>query len=836
MSTSGFSSAWGSSGFKLPKLAAYTPVKAPAKAHSSFLGNLLGDAVSTAKGIPFGIVNTVEHPIRMAEQIGHQYKAEYSPLVHGQFHTFFHNVYEHPLAPIMDALTVASLGAGGVGFGLRTADTLAGSEGSVLSRAAELARPGTSATTKELYAGRGTGPVGYHHYSTNMFRRYAIQKPTEGALTLASKAPLARKIFGRKGMYDYTTAGRQLRWQLKNASQREAGARNFMGRQMVAYRKMLKDPNITPQDLMDHMGPRIEQGIVDHALSVKPARNGLPPKMPPEWQFIREPGNRTPHILKSKDPADVARWLERFGNRVTTLNRKDPATLMKDTNGHYLVVHKYVTRGATKEAENTYRALHALYHTPTRVWKWLVLASAPRYFVNNAVGNGLMLMFSHDPVSTLRGLHQAVADVHGSKVAEKSAANVADAAMAHMAGTWQHKWYLGAHTGLVHDLQHYGETGAANLAKKHLSEGLYGVTAKATHNAPRMIALNRAMAEHPIFQKLYAQYRTHPLDTQAFAKAADEASRNPAVRDFVEKRSSDVMGQYYHFNSLEKRVRMLVPFYSWDRHVMRFAKEFALDTPGRAGLTLRVGAQGNQDTHNILGKIPDWMQGAIPLRGHYGGILGALLGGDHAGRSKVLLTGGLNPLSSAADVLKAGQALTTGSPNLGEDLGGQLNPLVTGAIESLTGQSVLTGAKIKRHGGLLTSTALSAAEGNPVGQILKTTLEGRPLPKQRGSQTKPLLFRKDERQVVSSFLGLPIRDMSPQAAAAQYDQAHGIHKGHTTGPRTLPKVTFSGWPGPSTYKQRRTIRRALGTPRLPHPRRRTFHVTQPRKMLPTVHF
>ena len=66
-------------------------------------------------GIPEGIVQTFEHPIRTAEQIGHQYAQTYGPLTHGDVSKFLHNVYEHPLGPALDVANVLSLGATGLG-------------------------------------------------------------------------------------------------------------------------------------------------------------------------------------------------------------------------------------------------------------------------------------------------------------------------------------------------------------------------------------------------------------------------------------------------------------------------------------------------------------------------------------------------------------------------------------------------------------------------------------------------------------------------------------------------------------------------------------------------
>src|SRR5437763_1809159 len=90
---------------------------APSKPAGGVLGlveHFGSDVKGAVEGIPTGIVQSVEHPIRAAENIGHSYAQMYSPLFHGQFGKFAHNLYAHPLGPVLDALTIATLGAGGV--------------------------------------------------------------------------------------------------------------------------------------------------------------------------------------------------------------------------------------------------------------------------------------------------------------------------------------------------------------------------------------------------------------------------------------------------------------------------------------------------------------------------------------------------------------------------------------------------------------------------------------------------------------------------------------------------------------------------------------------------
>lgn len=76
------------------------------------LGNLLSDIADAGLGFPGGVAELAVHPVKTVKAIGKQYARTYSPLIHGDFHKFAHDLGQHPLQPIVDAWTVATLGAG----------------------------------------------------------------------------------------------------------------------------------------------------------------------------------------------------------------------------------------------------------------------------------------------------------------------------------------------------------------------------------------------------------------------------------------------------------------------------------------------------------------------------------------------------------------------------------------------------------------------------------------------------------------------------------------------------------------------------------------------------
>lgn len=119
---------------KAPKKAA------PKKGGGGILGNLFRDVRDMIVGLPDGVKTIfTQSPVKTARAIYDDYRHMYGPLFRGEFGEFWQNVEEHPLGPILDAFSVATLGAGAVARGGKT---LAGAGViSPTSRLARLAEP-----------------------------------------------------------------------------------------------------------------------------------------------------------------------------------------------------------------------------------------------------------------------------------------------------------------------------------------------------------------------------------------------------------------------------------------------------------------------------------------------------------------------------------------------------------------------------------------------------------------------------------------------------------------------------------------------------------------------
>jgi hypothetical protein len=289
-----------------------------------------------------------------------------------------------------------------------------------------------------------------------------------------------------------------------------------------------------------------------------------------------------------------------------------------------------------------------------------------------------------------------------------------------------------------------------------------------------MVGVNAAISEMPQFQDVYMQLKRQGMGrTKAFRLAADKVSADPTVRSAVEKRAADWAGQYHHSTDVENVIRHIVPFYSWDRHALRFAKEQVLGRPLATNVITHIGQQGDTYLKKSLGDVPDFMKGAIPLPDKMGGVLSAILGGPESGRKKILLTGGWNPLTAAAEDANALLALGGAQHgSAGEALGGQLNPFLSGAISAVTGTKLMSGSKVHHHGGLFGTALMESLSGLPAASAVEggANLLGVPfVPKAIAPNTtksgNETLYHHSAAQTVRQILGIPVRDVSLSAAA-----------------------------------------------------------------------
>jgi len=795
------------SGFNFPAASHpdFSSVKAKPKSGgfmhgaSSFLGHLVGDIHAAAVGLPMGLIQTAEHPIRAVEQNAKMTWRDWSPLFHGQYGQWAHNFDQHPLQPIMDVVSVATLPFAGAGAALKATQAVADAAGAVdtadrVGLMADVFRPQSREIDK--IPGAPKGVIHYHGNPLIRARQKAVEKVSDKLL--------------RQGDME-----RQARYLDRKVSERGMATNSALFREFRAAKELFKsDSTMAPVDVVKLLRPHIRQQLVDHAFTVD-AKTAA--KLDTQnFKFLSKDFTGKEHFPADKSPKEIAKWLETQGANNTTLSRSQA---LQNAEGQYLVVRRDGVRNYLTEGRNSYGALHALWTKPTQVWKWLVLATAPRYFVNNTVGNMLMYAMSANPLRTSQGLYHVMADTIGQRVARRGMTG-AEKAVAKLEGNWQDKWYLGSTGGFISEVTQVAD-GNEPKVPRGVKGGLYGVTHKVSDELPRRMALSYIIKRNPDYQKIFTMYRRQGKSAlEAHRLAADEASAIPYVRDWATEQVNNIVGQYHHFSPLEDKIRTFVPFYSWMRGITRHTMTMASERPAEAAYLANMGQQGVDQTRKELGKIPSFMEGYIPLPGgKYGKLASLLLGGPMQGRKKALSTQGLNPYSSFGDVADiVGSAVSGKLPTGDTAFATSLLPTVQAGIEHVTGQSLLTGAKIQKHGGFVPDVLYRTYENTPQGQILQTALNGTKKPKvdkRTGKTHGPLLFQNDLGHLLRSYIGVPVKDESPTAAASMANKEAGISSStKNLGPRSyhIPKSVFKT-PStstrvrkPRTYRVRRTVR------------------------------
>lgn len=748
-------------------------------APATFTGHLLGDVRDATVGLPQGLVMMVEHPVRSAEIIGKTTWHDWSPLFHGHVKQWAAQTWAHPLAPLLD---VAGVVTGGAGLAARGGEAAAAV--GLISKESKLAglSGGLSEARRVEALGRGehidstltrhVGVEGKPGYARHLDHNPVVRLRQEATYKLGSHlAEVAPKWFGRSTdaegvvhsakVRDLSEVGRADRHFKKQESYRAGATRAMIHTQLAAFVKAGKDLSTNPPAVFIDIWRHGRQQLEDHAyrVSYEDAK-----KLGPEFIPVKDRSHSdVKRIPAVHNIADFQQHMETFAARHTT---SDISKAQRDEHGNVLVVHKRAAQAWAKEAKDSATFLTKLYRYPTKAWKYLVLATRPAYFVNNAVGNTFMAMATLGPVAFTRGLVDAYRQVHGERVATSDLEG-AMRAIKDLHGDWQDKHYLGVHQGFGQEALHELNLneripGHGKIARvvKVAEQGFYPITHKVADVFLRRVMVNALLRKHGAVRDLMGK-------GVGFDRAAEFVSRDPLTRDKIQEQVNHALGDYHHLSKTERQVRNLVPFYTWDRAIVRHGVHMALDRSGRAAVGVHVGEAGTEDTERTLGNIPDFLKGVLVLGGH---------GKD--GRSRVLSTQGLNPYASIPDVADtAGALVGVGKRGAGESLASQINPVITGLIEAATGQSLLSGAKLKGGGGggIVGQTARNTFEGLPLPKLLETLTQGeaQPRPNKQTGEVRPFLYRKDAKAQVAALLGVPVKELDKQAASDLADKQHG---------------------------------------------------------------
>lgn len=800
--------------------------------------NLLSDVKDTVVGIPTGLVLTVKDPLAVGKALASSEWETWSPLFEGDFKKFGKGVYDHPLAPILDVLAVATLGAGAAAKGAK-ALSAAGVEGKVIKSLADptLTRALRSGHTDDI-AAVVEHTKGYHKNPFIRARQVTMEKAVNGVAGLLPSWFKVDSAVPAEALRGFSGAERADAWRWLRADKYDEASRRHttaaastlaISAIMAASKRLRQDPaaaarafmpnivenlkthaHVVPEDklpealrremtdaeiakmdrkaraefrkqqqqaeaaaagtdlvkydpktaaagqadVVDSYGFPIDDVEVANATTINPRYVFVHKNAEAATdEFLKRHPNLTPQqladYLASKGEFSEGKGLA--GKLVTS----DWRQAARDEHGNFLVARNHAHY--LEEAANSVTFLGKLTKSATTAWKWAILGARPAYLVNNAVGN-MFMYFVSQGAPGIRGLVDATRQLYRPSEIMKGMSR-AERQFYRSSIDWQDKYYLGLHRGFSKDASDLlaGETVRIPFAElggkkaklvRIAGTGLYDVTHVVSDRVLRRAAINTIMRGRPEVQAFMKQ-------GMHFDDAAAAASESRALREAVQNQVNDILGQYHYLNPAERAIRAIVPFYTWDRAIVRHGAHLYLDRPTTAIAMTAMGKQGVETTEQMLGDIPDFLRGALPLS-----LVGLPESVD--GRVPILGTAGFNPYSSLDSVIKAGQVLTTGSDvGAGEVLAGQINPFATALIEQTTGQSLLSGARLPASataGGILPNVIASVFGNLPQTKLAEAAVEG-----PQGNDES--LYPNDALQFLYAYLGVPAKALNPAAAA-----------------------------------------------------------------------
>lgn len=741
---------------------------------SGFLDNLGNDVRTSVVGLPTGLVNLATHPVGSVEAMGKSTWQDWSPLFHGNVNQFAHNFYAHPLAPILDVASLFSAGAGiagrvgklGVDAGLLKDDSLLGKLGSGSEAIPynKLGKAAVGSKTGELVPLRTL----YKYTSKNPLTK-AMQKTTHSLINAGAEH--LPKWAGEPLSMDarYTRLEAKMLAPSNVAKQFQIHALVKAGKDLTPgaadYEKYRALINAHSFKQLVHMG---DERAITQPLSG-------------EESYIKDPKFTAGKSLTAvKKGNTMEQDAEGFGQKYTT-NDITKAYRLPGRNS-VVSVPNHAVKAYAQEWKSSTAAVRALYDAPSHLWKQVLLGYNPSLLTHTAVGNFFMYAMHHAGGGGIRGFMDALAQTKGEAAAVRG---IGEAARSMQLNP---DWLKSSFRDQLNGFARSSGSEAQGVSSKLYKYSMYPLMHAIGDQFIRRAAINAEMRSAPEVQALM---KSGMKFNDAAAKALDttgsKVSRAAAqqLQRRVSQRVYNTMGDYHTMTPGEVKIAKIMPFYTWNRHALRFAKTTALEHPTALNVQAKLSNQGVNETSKLLGEIPSYLLGSIP---------GSLLGiGSSPGRKSLVETNSLVPLSTVADASDAVRTLVgSGKLKPGDTVASELNPLVANAAQWLSGTNLSSGAPVpSAKGGVAGNVIAPSFESLPQVTLIQRLLQKQNtqprISKTTGKQSSPFMFSKNKQAAVSGLLGARIEQMSPAAAAKAYDTQQGIKK-----PKKTPGFSFTG--------------------------------------------
>jgi hypothetical protein len=790
-----------------------------------FISHLGTDIKDMAFGIPAGLVHLAEHPIGSIEQMAKSTWHDWSPLFHGDLHKEWTQFMAHPLAPILDLSMIPGIvGApftGGASLGLdveaglarsavalsdigKASDALVAAGGKVekLNAMTTLThipaeRKFLPGTTSKAYIAR-YHPVTVPGANPGTIGVPFIKELSANPLIQARQVALSRlgaqaasvmpdwwgRTVSRMGLtggkaeaaFERALSGREVTFQalkgktLGAAANIVTDARHQLDQLHVPH-EHLTDYEVaahaaiaqmvkaggwlggaeTPTGMFEGLMRFMHGQLLSHPMYTAATYKEARALMKQGFVGIRA---EFPGFHAADNFEQMVKAASSTTSKKGFLSR-NRLTMARNEQGHYLLVPHHAAHNWMREGKNSASFLKSLFRNPARLWKMTQVGWSPKTVINTSVGNSFMLLMGQ-PRAFLH-LVDGIRAMKGARAAED---------MLRQTGRYEPGILTEHFSDVLHPSDAAQKAGISPISDVGPARTRLGKIARTGFYAG-VHKVEQGLKSGSIIASLHAAPEVRRLmkDGKSFEDAAQQALKaNPALRDRAANTALLHIGNYEAFSKREQKLKNLVPFYSWDRHIVLHTLHLLSYQPVRAAALGSVGNLGSQLTDKAFGNVPIYMRTNLPL---------SALG---IASNKTLETIGLNPYSSIADLAGAGLGLTLGSklgPNFApsEDTAGQLSPLITGLIQGLTGKSILTDKAISTYGGPISTAAVNVFNNLPQVKLARLALFGAP------QKAHAPLYADTFERLLSKYGGIPIQQ--PNLAAATAIEAK-IAKGSTS--------------------------------------------------------
>jgi hypothetical protein len=446
----------------------------------------------------------------------------------------------------------------------------------------------------------------------------------------------------------------------------------------------------------------INQAIIEHAAR-EPATG-----LPAGYEYVKTVTGQRTETYTARAEGDLKEALtvpdeQTLRERYFTRNRDDPA-IATDGEGHKLIVPTKVADHLSPAARPTAGlAQKILFSKPTSIWKHLVLGLRPIYFFNITLSQHILGLLQSAP--KLHGV-QAYLDhlIPGVRLGKLTDETIAEVMPEQAHGAFSSSEGYTSNKGLAAGAKAY--------------QGVMPATLKVENWLRRLMIDGWAHSE----PEIQAAMQANGGDINAAMRQV--AKTDPHVIEEISARVDHAQGNYRTYSAPEQKLRTIVPFYGWDRHIVQSTYRLLAERPAVAAAGFAVGRAGEQKTLKDFGELPTYLQGIVRL----GGLPGFM--GSMDGRTPAVSTKALGPFEADAAIMRTIESLFHGQAGTSPEEAGNVNPFLVALVEQITGRNVATGSTLKDNlpfgfGNILPRAIL----GVPQARLLEEAANWHPLGK-----------------------------------------------------------------------------------------------------------